>query len=130
MPSTSATINATSTSAAFLPGFRGLGTSETYKSEAVAVAAGTVITIPIAPETFPATYFVTAGAERTLCVSGLVTLYGGTKLTIPTSVGFSAAASTTADHVVVTAVAGKLTLTNAGTNAATAVTNWYVTRIA
>jgi hypothetical protein len=128
---TAATVNPTTTSAVYGPGFRGPGGGDgTYKSEAVAVAVSTAITIPFAVETYPATFYVCTGGERTLNVCGTVTVLAAAKVSVPTSVGFSAAASSTADHVVVSAAAGKLVLTNATTAAATAVTNWYVTRIA
>lgn len=124
------TVNPTTTSPAYAPGFRGSGGESTYKSVSVAVAASTAITIPITIESFPATFHVSTGGERTLNVSGFVTVLSATAVSVPTSVGFSAAASTTADHVVVSAAASKIVLTNAGTNNASAVTNWYVTRIA
>ena len=130
MPIISAlTLNPTTTAPANAPGFRGSGGESTYKSVSVAVAASTAITIPITIASFPATFHVSTGGERTLNVSGFVTVLSATTVSVPTSVGFSAAASAVADHVVVSAAASKLVLTNA-TTAATAVTNWYVTRIA
>lgn len=128
MAQTINSVNPTSTTTAYAPNFRG----EAQNTFAVTLptTAGAAVSLPKV-ETFPATFWVVPDGARTLkTVYGFVTLLNASSLQVHgAGTGFSTAASTTADHVVVSNSSGVITLTNAATNAATAATTYSVIRV-
>lgn len=128
------TINPTTTATVRTPGFRGpVGTSQTFKSASLPTTVNATVTLPITIESFPATFFVTTGTERTTRACGFITVYSNSALSVHGATSnFVAAASvgTTADNVGVSISSGNLVFTNPGTNACTAATNLYISSIA
>lgn len=128
MPQTLNSVNPTSTSTAFAPNFR--GEAQNTFTVTLPTTAGAAVSLPKV-EHFPATFWVVPDGARTLKTAyGFITLLRATELQVHgNGTGFSTSASTTADHVVISNSSGVITITNAGTNAATAATTYSVIRI-
>jgi hypothetical protein len=129
MPYSASTgLNPTTTVPAFAPGFRGVANDHATLS--LPVTASAAATFPKI-ESYPALFFIGSDNVRTLKgVSGFVYATSASQINVfGGGTGFSASASTTADHVVVSISSGVITLTNAGTNAATAAATYSAFRI-
>ena len=121
-------LNPTTTVPAFAPGFRGSANNQAQIS--LPVTASAAASFP-AIESYPALFFIGTDNVRTLKgVSGFVHVTSASQINLHgANTGFSTAASTTADHVVVSISGGVITLTNAGTNAATAAATYSAYRL-
>lgn len=130
MASSITTLNPLSTYSAFAPDFRGEGTNS-FKTVSLPVTASASAALPkLAADAYPATFVFVPDTARTLKVCGFVTALGPSNIIVHgATTGFSASASTTADHVVLSISDGVISITNAGTNAATAATVFTVDRV-
>ena len=128
MPHTTSSLNPTSTAAAFAPNFR--GEAQNTFTFPLPVTASAAFSLP-KTEHFPATFLFIHSGERTLDTAvGFVTAVNSSTIVVHgNGTGFSASASTTADHVVLAISSGVISCTNAGTNAATAATTYSVIRV-
>jgi hypothetical protein len=126
--SSSAGINPTTTAPAFAPGFR--GAANDHATLSLPVTASAAATFPKI-ESYPALFFIGSDNARTLKgVSGFVYATSASQINLHANgTGFSTSASTTADHVVVSISSGVITLTNAGTNNATAAAVYSAFRV-
>lgn len=128
MANTNASLNPLSTYPAYAPDFRGESQNEFKFPLPVTAAAG--FSLPKI-EQFPATFlFTNDGARSVKTAVGFVTAHSASAITVHgAGTGFSASASTTADHVVLAISSGVISCTNASTNAASAATTYTVIRV-
>lgn len=129
MASSITTLNPLTTAAVAAPDFRGEGHNSFKVS--LPVTAGAAAALPkLEADAYPATFMFAPDAARTLKVCGFVTAISSSVIVVHgATTGFSASASTTADHVVLSISSGVISITNAGTNAATAATVFTVDRV-
>lgn len=130
MANSNTTINPLSTYSAFAPEFRG-ESNNLFRTVSLPVTAAATTALPkLAADAYPATFMFVPDTARTLKVCGFVTALGPSNILVHgNTTGFSASASTTADHVVLSISDGVISITNAGTNAATAATVFTVNRL-
>lgn len=121
-------LNPTTTAEVYAPDFR--GESLNTFNFSLPTTAGVGFALPKI-KTYPATFMFSNDGARTLKTPiGFVTAHNASSITVHgNGTGFSASASTTADHVVLSISSGVISCTNAGTNAATAATVYSVVRI-
>lgn len=129
MPSSITTLNPLSTYSAFAPDFRGEGTNS-FRTVSLPVTASATAALPkLAADAYPATFMFVPDTARTLKVCGFVTALGPSNILVHgATTGFSASASSTADHVVLSITDGVISITN-GTGTATAATVFTVDRV-
>jgi hypothetical protein len=121
-------LNPTTTVPAFAPGFRGSANDQATIS--LPVTASAAASFPKI-ESYPALFFIGSDNVRTLKgASGFVHATSASQISLfGAGTGFQAGASTIADYVVVSISSGVITLTNAGTNAATAAATYSAFRL-
>jgi len=127
MPSAN-TVNATTTSATYVPGFRGMATSDQFVTASLAGTAAASVTGPVVESgSYPATFHVCT-ARTTLPVSAIITMHSATVVSGAVMTGITAGGtSATASYIDVTAAGGALVFTHA--TAASTATTITITRI-
>jgi hypothetical protein len=123
-------VNPTSTYTAYSPSTRGNIGNDHQITLPTTISVGASLP-QIDPSLYPCLFAFTADGARTLkTANGIVMALNASNIHVVASgTGFSASASSTADHVVVSISSGVITLTNASTAAATAATTYKVTQL-